>query len=946
MSKVLPLIVVAIVLMGSVASGQQSVLLTDNGLTNEKAADYAKLPHFNTGGAYLPSPVLAGGDVGQTKVGFAEGALTDGNVTYNSVKPAPYAYWQGARSGELLFDLGRMCQIDRVRVNLLNSGPHGTSQVQVFVKGDPLEFPDNLKVGVIENAMNGWNELPVGKRADGLRLVFAAQEGKSYITASEVEIWGQVVGEATTAQAMGAASPKRVSDGFTWWAFDFGPKDSPSFGEFYVSSMTDVYDKQRGFGWQPYKDGQPLVESNFGPSSAAVPGLGERDRGAKKKSVSCDRLYRDFVSSCEYYHSQVRQTLAVDVPNGTYRCLSMHGDIEYGRQGKQNFWIEAEGKPVVKEITLPPTLVTDVVYDVTVTDGQLDLTFDAQADDPAQKGFGICGLVIVPAGTAAEKAFADKRIALVRAAIQRERDDYFARTFKLTPYVETATMVEPTAADRKRGFIAWTPSWMTLLYPNSVPTAEVVGRPLTAFAAPGEYEPVVVAVRALEPLKGLKLQIGDLKGAAGVIPASAVELRTVKCWPQRAGSSWSTEYQVMPELLETGQTLNLEKDTTGEYWLTILVPAKAKPGQYAAPVRVSSGGREWQTTLRLQVLPFKLAEPERVVGMYWYDNKVSGEALDKQVRDMVAHGMRAVTVNCPPKLSNVDGKLVVDTTDLRALLKRLRQLGITGPVPHNANHESAIKRLFPQGDQDALYVQVTAELEKVSNDPECLKLLHYPVDEIGNDDARGEKAHHLCELVAKVPGATSYITVNNYKSGEKWGSTFDIWCGNVDYQTDQEQTLLASGKRYMRYGSSYVNDCRRARNNCGLGFYKRPAEAMYFWHYQCYNADPFNDLDGDARDWCAAYPGPDGTPIPTMDWESHREGIDDMRYVATLKQAIAKAEKGTAAQKQAAAKARAELEAVLAVDDSITQTRWAEKLSHDEYNNLRWRLAQAIMALQ
>ena len=121
---------------------------------------------------------------------------------------------------------------------------------------------------------------------------------------------------------------------------------------------------------------------------------------------------------------------------------------------------------------------------------------------------------------------------------------------------------------------------------------------------------------------------------------------------------------------------------------------------------------------------------------------------------------------------------------------------------------------------------------------------------------------------------------------------------------------------------------------------------MYFWHYQCYNADPFNDLDGDARDWCAAYPGPDGTPIPTMDWESHREGSDDMRYIATLKQFAAKAAKGTAAQRKAAATALAELKAVMDTDDCLTQTRWAENLSHEEYNNLRWRLAQQIVALQ
>jgi hypothetical protein len=60
----------------------------------------------------------------------------------------------------------------------------------------------------------------------------------------------------------------------------------------------------------------------------------------------------------------------------------------------------------------------------------------------------------------------------------------------------------------------------------------------------------------------------------------------------------------------------------------------------------------------------------------------------------------------------------------------------------------------------------------------------------------------------------------------------------------------------------------------------------------------------------------------------------------------ARAQKGNAAQQQAAARALAELQAVLDTDGSITQTRWAESLTHDQYNNLRWRLAQQCVALQ
>jgi hypothetical protein len=903
------------------AASAQSFLLTDNKPSQDaKLRDAARI---ETKGAYHPTPTLNAGGTNLTRIAFADGSLTDGNTTYNfKLKPFPYAYWQNVSQPELLVDFGKVFFIERVAVHLLNpeTGPHGVSDVDIFVTGDPLERPDIFKVGRISPARNGWNELTVNRAADGLRLVFHRATGKSYVTLSEIAVWGREASKEQAARVISvrATSPRREQDGITWWAFDFGPANSPSFAQFYVADARCVYSKSQGFGW---------IKSG--------PRLDERKRVEKTKrkgstSVS-NALYRDFVSS------QAQQTFALDLPNGAYRVLTFHGDTAYGRTGKQAFHIEAEGRVVVPEITFPPSLMTNVVFDVTVADGQLNLTFTPGP-------FVLNGLVVLPAG-----AFADKRIAMVREAIEQEKQSLFATQFKEMPYIETNTMVAVTAADRARGFVAWTPNWMELIYTNSVPIAAAVARPCATFATPGEYEPVVVALRALRPLKGVRTEVGALAGPGGeTISASALDVRSVRCWPQRIGSSWSHDWRVLPELLEKIDAVDVNSDCTQEFWITIHVPERAKPGEYRGPLRIlTADGQRWETTLQLEVLPFTLAPAERVVGMYWRDQAGGPELLDRQVRDMVEHGMRVVTISRSPKVSNVDGKLVVDASELLAFLRRLRQLGLTGPIPYNNSFEGLLKRAFPKGDFDNLYVELIRELEKVSSDPTAIKLLYYPVDEIGNADERGHKAHDLCALIAKVPGATSYITVNNYKAGEKWGDTFDIWCGNIDYTLEQEQRLLARGKRYFRYGSAYLNDCRKARNSCGFGFYRRPAEAMYYWHYQALTGNPFDDFDGDARDWCAVYPGADGTLIPTMDWESLREGVDDLRYIATLKQLAARAEKGNETQKQAAAKARAELAAVLAsdVETNTKQSAFAENLSHDDYNNLRRRLANRIVEL-
>ena len=515
--------------------------------------------------------------------------------------------------------------------------------------------------------------------------------------------------------------------------------------------------------------------------------------------------------------------------------------------------------------------------------------------------------------------------------------------------------------DRARGYVPFVPHWLANVYPNSVPRPVDQERPLRCFACPGENEPMSVAVRSLKELTALACTVSDLVGP-GRIPASAMDVRIVRCWPQRLGSSWSTQWRVMPELLEAKPSVDVPAETTQQFWLTIRVPDGAKPGMYEgfATLRAANAGQA-RVPMTVEVLPFKLRKNERPVGMYWYEHKVASTPLrDPQVRDMVEHGMTTLTMGgLFPEMTVEGGKLALDVTELRTFLQEIKRLGIDGPIPyHVSSLMRKLRRALPgktAEEYDALFVEAIRQLEAVSSRPDTPKLLYYPVDEIGNHPDRGKKANHECALVARAPGATSYITVNNYAAGEKWGDTFDIWCGNIVYEKAQEKRLLARGKRYMRYGSAYLNDPRKARNSCGFGFYRRPAEAMFYWHYQAYRGDPFNDFDGGSRDWCASYPGSDGELIPTTDWEGLREGVDDMRYIATLKHyaalAARPAQKGDSPQgtvpEAAAARARQVLADVLDEEnEEQSQTGFRSDLSDDDFHGLRRKLVDAILDLR
>jgi hypothetical protein len=103
-------------------------------------------------------------------------------------------------------------------------------------------------------------------------------------------------------------------------------------------------------------------------------------------------------------------------------------------------------------------------------------------------------------------------------------------------------------------------------------------------------------------------------------------------------------------------------------------------------------------------------------------------------------------------------------------------------------------------------------------------------------------------------------------------------------------------------------------------------------------------LDGDSRDWCAAYPGRDG-PIPTLDWEGVGEGVDDLRYINTLRSMAEQCRKlgGPAAQK--ANQATAELDRLLSDDTTTSAYDFMKKLSNDDFNALRRKVVDLILPL-
>ncbi len=203
------------------------------------------------------------------------------------------------------------------------------------------------------------------------------------------------------------------------------------------------------------------------------------------------------------------------------------------------------------------------------------------------------------------------------------------------------------------------------VYSDTTPaSSEIIsqGGYIGAFAAKGETEPVTFSVRSMVDLGEMAIDISDLVSGGNTISKNNIDLSNIKIWEQCGPTSnWlSTWYQgcnslatsnplpsvqkvMVPELIvkdneqnyaaepEGWQSqvgykplkaneqfrANISQGATHTFYLNIKTPEEALPGDYTATVNLKPQfGQAKHFNLKLQVLPFKLPEPNKDVGVH------------------------------------------------------------------------------------------------------------------------------------------------------------------------------------------------------------------------------------------------------------------------------------------------------------------------------------------
>jgi len=443
----------------------------------------------------------------------------------------------------------------------------------------------------------------------------------------------------------------------------------------------------------------------------------------------------------------------------------------------------------------------------------------------------------------------------------------------------------------------------------------------------GEYEPASFIIHASEPLDAITVDAGDLKSSAGgVIPASAIDIRLVKCWYQAGeGTINNTGKKVLtPELLLKDDGLvkvdyltrtnylrvtvnGREKyaDISSEYaappplalfddahsllpfsllagnnkqvWITVRIPNNAAPGMYLGNLAVRVAGKIVAGMgLQLEVFPFDLAEPLVDYGIYYRGilsqqlvSKVSSEnktsiQYQAELKDMYDHG-----IQYPTLYQSVDDPSLNQALEIREQFAfRKDRLFPLGTTTGNKTNVQGLQRLDKQ----------LAIWEKLAAQHVYRSVYIYGIDEAVGERLNAQRPSW--EIVHKR-GMKMFTAV--YEGAViTTGDTLDLPILS-GYKPQEVERWHGKGKRVYCYGNPQVGieDPLIYRENYGFRLWLGGYDGCMPYAYQHGFGDIWNDFDHhEFRDHVFAYPTRTGV-IDTIQWEGFREAVDDSRYLVT-----------------------------------------------------------------
>ena len=493
----------------------------------------------------------------------------------------------------------------------------------------------------------------------------------------------------------------------------------------------------------------------------------------------------------------------------------------------------------------------------------------------------------------------------VTRALQVEKEKRQAELAYLLPKFKNLGLPDPghcadyTTTEKDRGFRVFFPPVNRWLFANSNPLPEELTDDVHINLCPGQSHSLLVAVRGLKDLGQVGVTLGNLKGVNRSVSLNDIPVRWAVYSPQRIGSSWGTDYRECMEQLVEMSSQTVATSRLEVACLTFQVPDDMPAGSYRGNVTVTSEkGGKFIAPVAVTIYPFHLEHPGHAThGQFYYASLLSPSPVE--LRDMRNHGMDTMVSEMLTSADKSDWEAIANG------FKLFKRLGYRSPLISDTGGIEFLAKInakLPLPPEDpakrSKYIDVVRQELATAKAAGFEETAFFPVDE-PHTDALIAQSKRSCAWIKEVPGARTFIT-SNPKAVPILTPVLDDVCYNLTYLNNLTVANVASNKQtLMFYCPSIDVNPELNRYRAGYYFAKLDAHSCYFFAYFEFSGDPFNDLDGDNRDWNVVYPSLTSvTHDPTLEWEAMREGVDDYRFVYTLQNLIQRArnkERGAAA---------------------------------------------------
>ena len=472
-----------------------------------------------------------------------------------------------------------------------------------------------------------------------------------------------------------------------------------------------------------------------------------------------------------------------------------------------------------------------------------------------------------------------------------------------------------SAQSKKRGYVLFQQDWMDLCFEHVAPVAAPGKVTLKLKAAKGEFEPVTLGVHGLEDIGQITFTGGDAFKKAGI----SVDIATALSFPKRTTNYVrSSEFVNAPQCLERTNTAILKKGKTKQFWITVKVPENIKAGIYRDNFILSSAKGKETVPVELEVRPFKLDDIggnrtaifcTRTI----FDGKFNYEDV---IREMADHGLNSLIIveqinDLMPWSFDKDGKVIIDPQNPEAikLINVMKECGIksiylsTQPLTFNVYGKKHAEENFLK------IVSALIKLVKDNNGPE---VYFYGQDEVLSNMAwKYKMAVWETKLLKKLNAKIFHVHLW-YKTARPYQKELDVLSPDVDifclrYNTrnfwyvdsyaDIQEEAHKRGKTLWSYNSdNAIQFSQTGMKRFAYGWFFRTigykTQGHSMWEYHRIHGNPYTDLDNDHTDWAYVYPA---NKIYkggfSLEYEATREGVDDLRYICTLENSIARAKK-------------------------------------------------------